>query len=172
MWMLALVVLASVELGGPFGTAAASAEPSTATTMELELTVQGPASASVVAHLVEPGGEQQTVAMAERSPGAFGAVIEVGRLDYVVVFEVVDRAAQSTPVRLTDLGVDPTVVGSGPGIPPTTEDPGLSNETRQWGWLALALAASALSLLAVWALGERRGEESDETVAQDPVTSD
>jgi hypothetical protein len=171
MRVLTIVLLASVELGGLFGTAAAAAEALSADAMELEITVEGPASASVVAHLVEPGGEQQTVAMAERSPGAFGAVVEVRRLDYVVVFEVVDRAAQSTPIRLTDLGVDPELVGSAPGAPPTTGDQGLSNETRQWGWLGLALAASALALLAVWALGER-AKEPEETVEQDPVTSD
>lgn len=162
-WFALVVLLAPV--GAPFGEGAAVAEETSPSTVDLDLTVEGPAGASLVAHLVEPGGAQQTVSLREREAGLFGAVVEVAKVDYVVVFEVVREGSpvQSDPVRLTALGLDPGVLGGGQSVP-TTSAEGLTNETRQWGWLGLALGLGALSLLAVWVLGARDdGATSGET---------
>lgn len=169
VWNVLLGLLLAVELGGSFGAASATAQPTSAGQMEVEITVEAPAGRSVVVHVVVPGGEQQTVAMRERAPGVYGTVVEVPAVDAVAVYEIVGSGDLSTPARLTDLGVDPAVVGApSSGSPPTTSE-GLSRETRQWGWLALALGSSSLALVAVWFfVGWRRDEvptETDEPVA-------
>jgi hypothetical protein len=63
-------------------------------------------------------------------------------------------ASQSPPVRLTDLGVDPALVGVLGTPPPVDEE--ISDSTRQWGWAGLGLAALALTMVALWALPDRR----------------
>lgn len=166
MWNLLLGLLLAVELGGAFGTATADAQPTSPGSMQLEITVDAPADLSVVVHFVVPGAEQQTVALAERAPGLYAAVVEVPAVDAVAVFEIVGSGDLSTPARLTELGVDPSVVGVATS-PPTTAE-GISRETRQWGWLALALGASSLALVAVWLLvgGPRKAAAAE---AEEPV---
>ena len=157
-----LLLLAGVELGGIFGTAAVSGRSLTAATIEIDLSVEAPAHTTVVAHLIEPGGNQRMVALAERSPGVYGGIVEIPRVDFVVVFEAVGSVGvQSQPLRLTELGLDPALLGRSLTAPTTTQ-PGLSAETRRWGWLGLGLGAAALAVLAVWALGERRDEGVEE----------
>jgi len=158
-----LFLLAGVELGGIFGTAGVSGRALTAATIEIDLSVEAPAHATVVAHLIEPGGNQRTVALAERSPGVYGGIVEVPRIDFVVVFEAVGSVGvQSQPVRLTELGLDPALLGRSPTAPSTTQ-PGISAETRRWGWLGLGLGAAALAVLALWALGERGDDDAELT---------
>jgi hypothetical protein len=154
-WSLLVVAASSgVPLGEELGTARASARQLTATTMELELEVAGAGEGSVIAYLIEPGGDQQTVPLPDRGDGRFGIVIEVRRVDYVVVFELLgDSPARSEPHLLTDLGLDPTILGILPATSTTVD--GFSDKTRRWGWAGLALAALALALVAVWALPDR-----------------
>lgn len=163
---LAFVVLAGpvdtaggVELGGVFGSARASAIELNATTMELNLEVEADPEAVVVSHLIEPGGQQETLPLVSRSSGVFGIRTEVRKFDYVVVFEIVGGlSAQSQPLRLTDLGVEPALLGI---LPSSSTNPGdVTTATRQWGWAGLGLATAALAVLAFWALpGRRRAEE-------------
>lgn len=149
-----------VTLGEGLGIATASARQLTAATIELNLEVVGAGDASLVAYLIEPGGEQQTVPLPARGEGRFGIVIEVRRVDYVVVFEsLADPPIQSAPHLLTELGVDPAVLGVLPAT--STTGDGFSDRTRNWGWAGLGLAALALALLAVWALPERRRRAGD-----------
>ncbi|HSJ27545.1 MAG TPA: hypothetical protein VLB67_04995 [Acidimicrobiia bacterium] len=133
------------------------------TTMVIDLSVSGPAGDSVVAHLVEPGGNQQIVSLEERSFGRFGGVAEVPKLDLIVVFESLDGRTQSDPVRLTDIGLDRAVLGMSP-VAPTTA-PGPSSRTIGWGWLALGTGAAALAALAFWALPDRDEEDDPEAAA-------
>jgi hypothetical protein len=145
-----------IDLGGVFGHAVASAISLTSDTIQLDLQVEADDDAAVVAHLIEAGGTQETIPLASRGAGTFGITTEVRKTDYLVVFEAIEGslASQSQPFRLTDLGVDPALVGI-LTVPPT-DDEEFSDSTRQWGWAGLGLAAAALTLVALWALPDRR----------------
>ena len=145
-----------IELGGVFGNAVASATSLTADTIELDLEVEANEDAAIVAHLIQPGGSQETIPLPSRGIGTFGIRTEVRKTDYLVVFEAIEgsQASQSQPFRLTDLGVVPALVGV--LTVPSTDDEEFSDSTRQWGWAGLGLAAAALTLVALWALPDRR----------------
>ncbi len=144
------------QVGGFFVEPAVEGRETSATRMEIDLSVSAAPGGSVVAHLIDPGGNQQTVALRERSSGRYGGIIEVGRVDLVVVFEALDGlGTQSEPARLTDIGLDRALLGALPVAPTTTTAPGVSASTKQWGWLALAMAALSLAALALWALPDR-----------------
>jgi hypothetical protein len=164
-----------VELGGVFGHAIASATSTSSDTIQLDLVVEADEDAALVAHLIEPGGTQETIPLLSRGTGVFGIRTEVRKTDYLVVFEALEGslASQSQPFRLTDLGVDPALVGV-LTLPPSEEEE-ISEATRQWGWAGLGLAAAALTLVALWALPDRRRRvrQAGETVekADDVVPS-
>ena len=162
---LAVPAEEGVELGGVFGHAVASATSLSSDTIQLDLEVEADEDAALVAHLIEPGGTQETIPLSSRGTGVFGIRTEVRKTDYLVVFEVLEGslASQSQPFRLTDLGVDPALVGV--LSVPTTDDEEFSDTTRQWGWAGLGLAAAALTLVALWALPDRRrrAREAGET---------
>jgi hypothetical protein len=163
---LAAPVDKGVELGGVFGHAVASATSLASDTIQLDLEVEADEGAALVAHLIDPGGTQETIPLSSRGTGVFGITTEVRKTDYLVVFEALEgsTASQSQPVRLTDLGVDPALVGV-LTLPPSEEEE-ISEATRQWGWAGLGLAAAALTLVALWALPDRRrrARETEETV--------
>lgn len=134
---------------------------SSASRMEVDISVSATPGGSVVAHFIHPGGEQQTFALREREPGRYGGIVEVDRIDYVVVFEALDgRGTQSPPLRLTDMGLDRAILGALP-VAPSSSQPGLSQDTQGWGWLGLAAATGSLALLALWALPERHKSPDD-----------
>lgn len=153
---LAIPTDEGVELGGVFGRAVASATSLSSDTIQLDLEVEADEDAALVAHLIEAGGTQETIPLSSRGNGVFGIRTEVRKTDYLVVFEALEGslASQSQPFRLTDLGVDPALVGV--LTVPTIDDDEISDSTRQWGWAGLGLAAAALTLVALWALPDRR----------------
>jgi hypothetical protein len=155
-----------LDLGGDFGVATASARGVSTERMELDLSVEAPGEDVVVAHLIEPGGGQEAIPLVGRGGGVFGITTEVRRVDYVVVFEIVRQpSSQSPPVRITDLGVAPALLGAEEGN--EREEDGVSNTTRMWGWAGLGLAATALAVLALWALPDRKGR-ADRPPPNDP----
>ena len=118
---------------------------------------------SVVAHVIEPGGQQETISLADRGGGEFGAVLESRQIDLVVVFEVLgDEPRQSDPLRLTELGVDRATLGM---VAPLVEVAEEDDDTSQWGWLGLGFGAAALAMLAVWVLVGTRGAGEELDVA-------
>ena len=159
-----------IDLGGVFGHAVASAEPRTSDEIQLNLEVEADEAATVVAHLIDPGGTQETLPLASRGEGIFGVRTEVAKTDYLVVFEAIEGsvASQSQPLRLTDLGVDPALVGI--LTAPPTEDEDVSDSTQQWGWAGLGLAALALTLIALWALPDRRRKAPEAETAPELET--
>jgi hypothetical protein len=162
-----------IDLGGVFGNAVASATSLSPDTIQLDLEVEADDDAAVVAHLIEPGGTQETIPLSSRGTGTFGIRTEVRKTDYLVVFEALEGslASQSQPFRLTDLGVDPALVGV--LTVPFTDDEEISDSTRQWGWAGLGLAAAALTLIALWALPDRRrrAREAEAEAATDETPS-
>lgn len=149
------VLLAAVQVGGIFGIGSASGTELGPDLMQVELQVEAPAGGSVVAHLVKPGGPQETVALREREDGRYGAFVELRRVDYVVVFEAVGEGpgSESAAFRLTELGLDRTILGMAPVPPPTSEPPPTPDRPIDLGWLAVGVGAGALALgLVVFAL--------------------
>jgi len=152
-WLVGLAM--ALQVGGFFVAPEVEGREAGASMMEIDLSVSAPPGGSVVAHLIEPGGRQQTFALRERSSGRYGGVFEVGRIDLVAVFEALDGAGiQSEPARLTDIGLDRALLGALPVAPPTTAS-GVSSQTRGWGWLGLAMGAASLAALALWALPDK-----------------
>lgn len=168
--MPVLVALAMfLQVGGFFVAPEVSGRETSASRMEVDLSVSAAPGGSVVAHLIQPGGRQQTFALRERSSGRYGGIFEVDRIDLVVVFEALDTsAAQSEPVRLTDIGLDRALLGALPVAPSTTEA-GVSASTRGWGWLGLAMGAASLAVLALWALPDRREPEHPTEIPLEPA---
>ena len=172
MRTLFLLALASVELGGAFGVAAA--EGVAVSSGEIEVTISVVVEASpvnVVAYLVDPGDDQATVALGPRAGGEYAGTAISERADLVVIFEAIwaDGSSEtSRPVTLTELGLDPAVLLDEAGVVDTDdEELTLDAATERWGWAAVGLGAAALSLLALWALAEyprRRRSEAEETV--------
>lgn len=157
--------LAAIILGGIFGSASAAVESVTDDGMmvEIEVEVSG-APETVVAHMSFEE-EHFTLPLLDRGDSVFGLRTELERKNYMVVFEVVDEdAASSEPVSLQEMGADLSLTGG--ETTTTTEDgEGLSQESQRLLWLAVALGAASLSLLAFWVLGDR--DEDDEPLRED-----
>lgn len=163
-------LLAAVMLGGSFGAASATVESLEETVMFVAIEVEVLDSAeSVVAHL-SFDEEQFTLPLVDRGDGTFGTRIDLEPKNYAVVFEVIgDDGAVSDPTTLVRMGAD---LGSQAGGSPTTEpdEEGLDQDSERMLWLAIALGAASLSLLAFWVLGSRDDDDDDdadnETIAE------
>lgn len=160
LWLTALV--ASVVLGGGFGVASAEGTQTVRGTVEINLQVEVTVSATaVVAHLIDPGSGQETVALGQREGREFGGFVEVSRADHIVVFEVIDangNSVQSRPISLTALGLDPAEIGQ---VERQAEDEFLSDREPSWGWLAAGGAAAAIAVLLI-GLGVGKRREGDQ----------
>lgn len=162
-WLLIGLLAASpvgVEVGGVFGHAQAAAQQSSANQIELTLSVEAEAAKTVIAHLIEPGGSQQALPLAETSSGLYRIIIEVRKVNYIVVFEQlgVEVSSQSQPFLLTDLGVASAVLGILTMAPEEVPQP---SPATVWGWAGLGLAALSLLALAIWAWPVRVEREPD-----------
>ncbi|MDH3306919.1 MAG: hypothetical protein OEO77_05325 [Acidimicrobiia bacterium] len=157
MHWLATLLVASVTLGGGFGDASATAQAADDGTMVVDLEVEVGDAATVVAHLLDVGADQQTVTLGSTDGTTYMGRVVVVRANLIVVFEAlyVDGTSRtSRPVNLSELGADQELVG--PGIAPVPDEPtGLSAATTRWIWIAIALTALSLALMALWAAGPR-----------------
>lgn len=154
------VLIAAVILGGSFGSATATVESIDEDVMTVDIAVEvlDPAD-SVVAHLSFEEESDLRLPLLERDDGTFGLRTELRARNYVVVFETVgDDGERSEPTTLAQMGADlaPAVSDTA-----TTVDEGLSDESQRLLWLAVALGAASLSLLAFWVLGGRDNGESE-----------
>jgi hypothetical protein len=134
-----------------FGPATAEVVGGDADVVEVKLTVEAEEAGQVVAHVIDAGGDQETIAMREAGRGVYTTRLETRPIDLVVVFESLTDGARSAPARLTDLGVNPADLGAAP-VPAEPE------ERRPWGWLALGLAAAALAVGSLLLLGRTETE--------------
>jgi len=155
-------LLAAVILGGVFVTAAATVESIDEEVMVIEIEVEVSGSPeSVVAHFTFDDDQPLVLPLLDRGDGTFGLRTELQPKNYFVVFEVVgEPESSSDPVSLVEMGAE-----LGPesgGTVTTMSDDELSDESERLLWLAIALGAGSLSLLAFWVLGSR-----DEAAAVD-----
>lgn len=152
-WLIGNTVLATpagVDIGGSFGRAEASGTQISSSQIELRLSVEAEPGEAVIAHLIEPGGEQQALPIPEVSAGVYRIVVDARKINYIVVFELLRSGAeiQSEPYLLTELGVEPAVLGISLTAPNEIDEP---NPANSWGWAGLGFAALSLLALAVWA---------------------
>ena len=156
-------LLAAVIIGGSFGSASATVESIDDEMMVVEISVEVLDSAdSVVAHLSFGDERELTLPLLDRGDGTFGLRTELEAKNYFVVFETIgEDAARSEPVSLSRMGAE---LGPESGTTATTsvDDDDLSDDSEQMLWLAVALAAASLSLLAFWVLGDRDDEQIDD----------
>lgn len=148
MSVVLALLLALAEIGGGFGGPTVTGTEATAATMEIDVSVvldgsDGP----VVVHLALPG-ESDTRPLVNRDGETWGALLEVRRADWQVVFEDVATGELSNPMSLTELGLDPALLGTLPGGSPSGEP---ESTSTPWGWLVAAFLAGggALALLMV-----------------------
>ncbi len=121
--------------------------------VEIEVEVLNPAD-SVVAHLTFED-EELILPLLDRGDGVFGIRTELAPSNYGVVFETIGEGGErSEPTTLARMGADfgPEISGA---TSSTAEDEGLSDESQSLLWLAIALGAASLSLIAFWVLGSR-----------------
>jgi hypothetical protein len=152
-WILAVIsIVAQVSTG--FTDGAVEGTEIADDTVRITITVRAAPGGSVVVHLVDPGGEQITVAMAEQSSGLYRAVTDIDQIDYVAVFEgIANPPFQSEPQRLTELGLDRALITPDQVFPASPTSTAAEDDPTRWGWLGLGLGAASLSLLAFWVLG-------------------
>lgn len=174
MNLLVAFVFASVALGGGFGEAAASATVNNAGTLDVQLQVDVVAD-TVVAHVIDPGGSQETVSLVRRADGTFGGMVITPRANRVVVFEalVADESISARPVTLLDLGVPGSLIGvDGPDLLAQEPEPDailFGFDRSETIWIAVASLAVALALVAWWAAGPRSRSSAVPTVDDPPA---
>lgn len=152
--------LLTINLGGAFGDAAATAADLGDGLIVVELEVEAPGAITVVAHIIDPGDGQSTHSLGQRTGDVFGGTVNLEQANLVVVFEALDNqggSVLSDPVTLIELGVEPAALGT---VAPAVllepeEEGGLSLELRQSIWIAIALSAASLALLTYWVAGPK-----------------
>lgn len=166
-------ILLSIGLGGGFGEGSAEVVSIDSESMLVSVEVEAVSTAqSVVASFFAPGDEPVTLPLLHRGGNRYGLQTELRPVDYTVVFEVLGPdPEQSAPVQLSAMGAD---FGAVPvaTLPPTEEDDGFSPAAKRWGWLALALAAASLAVLAFWVLGDKDRAKGEEHPDDDGDSSD
>ena len=159
-------LIASVLIGGLFGSATATVEAIGDDVMIVDIEVEvPPGAATVVAHLSWESHDL-VLPLTDRGDGVYGIRTELPPRNYFVVFEAIGEEVESSdPVSLTELGAD---LSGNPAAPTTTAaDDGLGEESRQMLWLAVALGAASLSALAFWVLGGRDHVEKQEESSEE-----
>lgn len=174
MRLLGAIILVAAQLGGAFGEASAEVDELSDRSMIVDLEVEVVTSAdAVVAHLSFDDDPTVAMPLLDRGDGVYGARTELEPKNYAVVFEAVGPAGEmSEPVSLVELGADLGEPFARTGSTSAgAREEGLSPETQRMGWLALALGASSLSVLAFWVLGgrekHRRESAAEESRAED-----
>ena len=159
-WLFALLLL--VDLGPSFQNASAFGEPATGDRLTLDIQVEVAGEATVVvAHLIDPGDDQQTVSLIRRGGRFYGGQAAGERANLVVIFEVIrpDGTSElSQGTTLVDMGVDPALLSGGSTTVTTIVDEEGSGPLGlpTWTWLLVAGVAAVLSAIAFWAMGDYR----------------
>ena len=156
------IILVAAQLGGAFGAASVEVDELTDQSMIVDIEVEVLTSAdAVVAHLSFGDDPPVTMPLLDRGGGVYGVRTELEPKNYVVVFEAVGPAELSRPVSLAELGAELGEPIERIETPVEDTNEGFSPETQRLGWLALALGAASLSVLAFWVIGGREQHEPE-----------
>ncbi len=151
------LLLAIVQLTGPFGAAEARAVGLDPLTIEISVELSRSANA-VVVRGVGLGGELDPVALSEIEPGRWAGIVELSEPeDITVAFEALlpeGGSIVSDGARLTDLGVDPVVFDLARSPAPPASTP--TDDVAALRWLALAVVFGVAALLALGVWSARR----------------
>jgi hypothetical protein len=160
-----VAVLLTVGLGGGFGDASAEVVSIGSESMLISVEVEANSSAeSVVASFFAPGDGPVTLPLLHRGGNVYGLQTELRPVDYAVVFEILGpEPARSDRISLSAMGAVFGAQSVTTTDPVEEDEQGFSTDAKRWGWLALALTASSLAVLAFWVLGgrDRDGSESN-----------
>lgn len=154
MALLAVLLTFFAQSGdATFAGAEVSGSEITAATMEVDVEValhgsEGP----VVVHLLLPGEPEQVRPLSHRSETGWGALLELRRADWTVVFEDVDSGVVSEEVTLTGIGLDPALLG----ILPNPSDPPYEGDSSSAEAAAIATFVGLATLYVVWTLLRQR----------------
>lgn len=167
--MQLLLVLASVVLSSPFGSAEAAAiADDDGLTVEMSIAVSGTVSV-VIVRPFSSFEQLPPTALVDRGDGTWGGLVVLPSAeDWSIVFDAIDpegEAFRSETTTLTALGVDPVVVAGPPDAPVPSR--GIDASTL-WLIAAVLLAAGALGALAWWTFagtGDDGDEEASDTDA-------
>lgn len=154
MALLAVLVAFSAQSGdATFTGAEVTGSEVTAATMEVDLEVALRGSGGpVVVHLLLPGEPEHVSPLARRSDTRWGALLELRRADWTVVFEDVDSGAVSEEMTLTDIGLDPALLG----ITPAGHAPPIEDDSSPALAAAIATFVGLVTWYAVWTLLRQR----------------
>lgn len=147
MRILALVWLALFpHLADHFSGVEVEGEGVTDDRMEVDIEVgvhesEGP----VVAHLVLPGQPEQIKSLARREDDRWGAVLELRRANWTVVFEDVATGSLSEEASLIELGLDRSLLGGDP-----VDEPGTGDASSVALPAAVLTFVGVLTLLGFW----------------------
>lgn len=166
-------LLAAAVLGGDFGVASATGEPAVGNRILVTLEVEVLVSAEVVvAHLIQPGQDQETISMSGGESGIFRGAATVPKVDVVVVFEAVrgpGDSALSTPATLTELGLDRALLGD---LVAPIEESTAQNPSPDIGVpLLIAIVSGVLSLaLIIWWVWSGAGDEDRDDAGDNDIS--
>lgn len=147
--LLALLFVTAQGSDAEFARAEVNGQESTSATMEvdLEVTLRG-SEGPVVAHLVLPGERERAVPLVRRTDGRWGALLDLRRADWRVVFEDLAGGTVSDGATMTEMGLDPALLGHISG-----ESPALPDDASSGAWAAaFATFAGLTTLFAVWSV--------------------
>lgn len=150
-----VILLALVAQTGDaaFTGAEVSGSEVSAATIEVDVavTLRG-SDGPVVVHLLLPGEAEQVSPLARRSDTRWGAMLELRRADWRVVFEDVGSGVVSEEMTLIDIGLDPALLG----VLPAGSDPPVEEDSSPALPAAIATFVGLVTLYAVWTLLRHR----------------
>lgn len=151
MFLMVALALLSARPEADFQGPDVRGSDATAAAMEVEISVSlNRSDGPVVVHLLLPGEPDEIKPLTQRDDRRWGTRIELRRADWHVVFEDLGSGRMSSEASLTELGLDPTLLGVAP--PAGAPEPDIVPRSPPTLLRAAAAGAAVVVIgAAVWA---------------------